>query len=236
MTTRPPDIQRERAADWPKFATMDLPAGLGVLPVEARRSSTEATAAAVARASALLASGLVRSVPAGQAALWLLALSRPAPRGNRLGVLLATRAGVWHGFEKDGVAVPGGPRSEIPVHFPDADAMGFGGSIRFPVSDLAVALEVTRTENAVVVATDPAAADPLATVVSDPLALVEGKTPSMVNRSLPLVVDRTSAFVAAGFGWFDDVEVGAYVLGYDELLDPVEVALREVVAELVRGP
>jgi hypothetical protein len=236
MTTRPPDILRERAADWPKFATMDLPASLGVLPVEARRSSTEPTAAAVGRASTVLAGGLARSVPAERAALWLLALSRPAPRGNRLGVLLATRAGVWHGLEKDGVAVPGGPRSETPVHYPDADAMGFGGSIRFPVRDLAVALEVTRTQNAVVVAADPAAADPLATVLAGPIALVEGKTPNMVNRSVPFVVDRALAFVATGFGWFDDVEVGAYVLGYDELLDPVEAALREVVAELVPEP
>jgi hypothetical protein len=236
MTTRPPDILRERATDWPKFATMDLPGGLGILPVEVHRSSTERTAAAVGRASRVLASGLARSVPADQAALWLLALSRPAPRGNRLGVLLATRAGVWNGLQKDGVALPGGPRSETPVQYTDADAMGFGGSIRFPMSDLAVALEVTRTENAVVVAADPAAADPLAAVLADPLELVEGKTPNMLKRAVPFVVDGTSAFVATGFGWFDDVEVGAYIFGYDELLDPVEAALRDVVAELVHEP
>ena len=87
-----------------------------------------------------------------------------------------------------------------------------------------------------VVAAGPAAADPLATVLAGPLALVEGKTPNMVNRSVPFVVDRALAFVATAFGWFDDVEVGAYVLGYDELLDPVEAALREVVAELVPEP
>jgi hypothetical protein len=58
----------------------------------------------------------------------------------------------------------------------------------------------------------------------------------MVNRSVPLLVDRTLALVATGFGWVDDVEVGAYVLGYDELLDPVEAALRDVVAELVPEP
>jgi hypothetical protein len=226
-------ILRERAADWPKFATMDLPGDLGVLPVEVHRTAMERMAVAVGRASSVLTAGLDRSVPAERAALWLLALSSPVPRARRLGVLMATRAGVWDALEKDGVAVPDGPRSEVPLNYTDADALGFGGSIRFPVSDLPIALEVARTQNAVVVATDPAAADPLRAIIGDSPQLDEGKAPNVFMRAVPFVVGGTVAFVATGFGWFDDVEVGSYVFGYDELLDPIEAALRDVVAELV---
>jgi hypothetical protein len=213
-----------------------LPGDVGVLLVDAHRAVMEPMTAAVARASDLFTSALARSVPAGQSDLWLLALGNPVRRSQRLGTLLATRAGLWNGLEKNGAVLPGGSRSEISLDYADGDAWGFVGSIRFPLGDLPAAIELTRTHNAMVVATEPAAAEPVSTLVADCPQLVDGRTPRILFRTVSLVDDGTWPLAARGFGAFDDVSVGAEMFGHAQHLDPVEAALRDLVAEHVGEP
>lgn len=231
-------IRRNQPIDWPTFAEANLPDDVGLLAVENRRWSWEDMVVAVGTASDVLRAALARTDVVDRVALWLLAVGRPVPtpRTPLRRYLFERAPGFWIGRETDArspVVLPRGERSEVRVDWAE-ETVGFGGSIRFALDELPVALEAARrssTYHAVVVATGPDDADPL------PMLLPPSPPPNvrvpfpLFDWAIPRVADRTFPFAVRAWGAFDDVEVGPDLAGRTELLDPLEAALRAVLAE-----
>jgi hypothetical protein len=147
-------VRREVARDWPIFADdSEVPAAVGVTSVEVRRRVDESVAsAAVVSATAL---GAAPELPGRDAA------ARPGKNlaggsgeadspSSRIAVYLAKRDKLWAALEKAGVALPDGSRTETEITHSD-DVLRFGGAIELTSTELPMALEVTRCENAVCV-------------------------------------------------------------------------------------
>lgn len=221
MTTRRLAIRRERVRDWPALAGYEIPSDLGVLSLELQRTPHEKLPEAVAEASGALRSGLDPVLGPGPYQLWLLCLGKPHRSSSRVGAYHAERDKLWAAMEKTKTGLPQGRRIEARVQY--GVDFGFAGSIEFELGDLPVALEVTRVENAVCVATDPLVADPLTRWITPLLGSVNTEPPTLLTLMLEVFPNLT--LVARGFGQFDDAVVGAEVFGPDSFLDALERSL-----------
>lgn len=229
MTTDRITVLRERAVDQPIFATTGLPDTIDMLTVQVRRGPSEDLGDAVAVASATLEQGLIGSEFFDRYRFRMLVTGSTFTRERRLTVLLARRSSLWERMERDGAALPAGPRSEVEFDYPESTLFGFGGVVELPAGAVPAAVEITRTGNAVCLAGDPGV-DPAPLLFGGSLALVDGRPPRLVTAGVRLVGDGTCAMAVRGFGAFDDRDVGVDVFADAGLLDALEPALRAAVA------
>lgn len=229
MTTDGVAVLRERAAGLPVFATANLPDTIEMLTVQVTRPVMEDMHIALARASRFLGAGLVGSGLADRFLFLMLATDSTFTRTRRLAVLFARRSGLWGDCDQDGVVLPAGPRSEVEFDYPDSALSAFGGVVELSAGALPAALEITRTRNAVCLASDPGV-DPAPMFFGGSLALVDGRPPRLFTKGVRLVADGVCAMAFHGFGAFDDREVGVDVFAHVELLDGLEAAVRDEIA------
>ena len=126
---------------------MPVPDDIGVMSVEVSRRTHETIGDAVRNAAEILRPGLTRTL-AGQRELWLVAIGRPVHPGNKVAAYRLDRERLWTAIEKAGLAIPAGPRVETRVDYRDG-SFGYVGGINFDIVELPLALDATRTLNAV---------------------------------------------------------------------------------------
>jgi hypothetical protein len=214
MTTRAISVRRVAAQDWPLFADIVPDQGLEVLLLEVRRGSTENMQSAVADVASALAVVLRQEPFVGRFTGWLIALGQRIQPSQRVAALYARRDGLWGTFEKSGLVVPEGARTDGRLTYPDGSFAPVG-ELRIDPSGLPAALEITRIRNAVCLAGD-SIANPMAELVRQPLTLDQSE-PNLFAESVRRL--RGDAVALRGFGRFDDVLVGVDIVGRGQFFD-----------------
>ncbi|NJC69863.1 hypothetical protein HC031_09045 [Planosporangium thailandense] len=190
--------------------------------VDVRRQADESIGSAAAAAAAILGDALSEIMRPDQGKLSLVALGQPLTRPNRVTAYNAERDKLWAAFEKAGVVLPHGNSAEVGVTHSD-DVRQFGGVIEFAMTDLSVALEVTRRENAVCIGRIGEPDDfgwerfllSLEPIPKDSVELLRAAVRQIAG----------GLFVVRSFGQFDDVLVGAEVFAENSVIDQLEAVL-----------
>jgi hypothetical protein len=220
MITNRLAFRREIAREWPIFAgDSEISNTVGVASLDVRRRADESIASAVAVTATALGATVGEIMAPGQGKLRLLALGQPFSRSNRVAAYNAEKDKLWAALEKSGVALPRGSRTEVEVTRSD-DVLQFGGFIEVAASELAVALEVTRRDNAICVGqiSEPGSygwkrlLSSLGTLPKDSAALLLAAVRQIAK----------GLFVARSFGEFDDVLVGSEVFAENDIIDRLE--------------
>ena len=223
MITRPYELTRAIAREWPIFAEDDLSGSAQILSIEVHRRVDESVAAAVEDAASLLVSALGASLRGRDIRTWLVALGEPISRQNRLAVSHAERDLLWMAQENSGIKLPSGHRKESQIS-PSPTSLQFGGSIELTsIDDLPVALEVTRLKNAMVLCGSGSNAERDLTDLLETLIVPAADSKMLLRASVRQV--GNGRFAARSFGLFDDVEVGVEVFAEGEILNGIEHAL-----------
>jgi hypothetical protein len=192
-------VSREDATSWPLFDS--LGAGqIGAVSAVCLRSVDEAFSSAVQRASDCLRPLFTEIQGELQLALFAKPISWPQP--TRSSRLIAIKAGCWNGIATRR-SLPSGHREEF--LFPEAPTPAIGRII-FPLRELALALEVVRTERAIVCLARPEVLETLLGRLVPVQSSLE-----MLRESVALSAD--GAVTLRGTGEFDDREVCTEALG-----------------------
>jgi hypothetical protein len=229
MTASRVTIHREDPKEWPKFAgRRDVPLGLRVVSIEVRRLAEEPIQLALTTAATVLVAALCERLLRDRNALTLVALERPRLKPNRLAMYYASRYKLWTALERDGFALPEGPRIEEMV-VSTADAIQFAGAITFPLEQLPVALEVARSLHAVCLGVLDGSSRVEWRELVTLARTMEGDTP-LLEAALARAGD--GIFAARAFGEFDDIVVGVDIFSAGEALRVLEGASRSVASAL----
>jgi hypothetical protein len=224
MITSRITFRREAVREWPILAgDSNIPDTVDVSSVEVRRQADESVASAAALAATTLGTALSEIMDPDQGRLWLVTLGQPLTRPSRVAAYNAERDKLWAALEKSGVALPRGSRAEVAMAQSD-DVLQFGGVIEFKTTELSVALQVTRRENAVCVGQ-----------IREPdgfgwerfLSSLEPspEDSAALLRAAIRQID-SGLFVARSFGQFDDAVVGSEVFAENDVIDQLEAFWR----------